>query len=379
MLELQERAARSRRWILRSALALGTLAALGIACADTPERTETRGASQALGAALKWTVASSEPFIDLAPKSDGSVLATTRRSVLAIDPAGNKTVLFEDKGKESVGPPHVLEGVDGFLVRTTKGAVVHDAAGAKTASLSLGTNEYARLIPGSLGTFAPHARSTDPENGSVDEGRVFSETGVLAAKFPSDGLLQSRTTKSSVFWATRSSLTKTKLDGGEVWSAPIAAHRFETDVVGRFFAVNRTGDTRVLELYEESNLIGKSTFDAPLWNVAIAPNGIYAAACSKKVLRLFKGGKLVATIPLAGVYPVSLDVSERGDVLLGTQDERKKTTGVSLFDASGAAVWNASFDEDTNAYRPDVRFMPDGKGFFVRGKAGISFYAMEGV
>lgn len=380
MTEQRWKAVRRRRWGLRSVLVLTMLAALASGCADSPERTGSAaagGASQALGVAgLKWKVTSPEPFIGLAPRSDGSALATTRTSVLAIDPTGTKTVLFEDK--DGAAHPYVQEGVEGFLVRTSKGAVVHDASGAKKSSLALGPNEWARLVPGGLGTFAPHAVSADAEDSAVDKGRIFSDTGALSATFSAEGLVQSRTTKSYVIWSTRKALVKSKLNGTAVWSASVAVHRFETDAAGRFLVVHRAGDTRVVELYDEAKPIGSSTFDTPIWNVAISPSGVYAAACSKTVARLFKGGKLQASIPLVGVYPVSLDVSDRGQVLVGTQDRQKKQTAVTLADPSGATVWNQIFDDDTNAYRPDVRFAPDGRGFFVREKSGLSFYAMEG-
>ena len=76
------------------------------------------------------------------------------------------------------------------------------------------------------------------------------------------------------------------------------------------------------------------------------------------------------------LFPTSLDVSDKGYVLVGTQDRRKKISAVTLYTASGAVARNKTFGDDDNAYRPDVQFAPNGSGFFVRDRAGISFFAM---
>ncbi|MBX3260069.1 MAG: hypothetical protein KF782_10285 [Labilithrix sp.] len=377
MNERRSSSVRSSRWIARSVLTLAGLFALASACADSPERGETGAASQALaGPTLKWSVTSASPFVDLAPRSDGSAIAATKESVLSIDASGAKTTLYA--GPPPVGRPLVQRGAEGFLVPTGKGVSVHDATGTAKGAVSFGANEYARLIPGGLDTFVPRAESIDPEDVTIVEGRVFSQTGALAASFATSKLVKSRITKSHVLWATRSTLTKSSLAGATEWvNTSVQPHRFEIDDEGRAYIVNRSGDTRVVELYDKTTRLGAYTFDAPVWNIAIAPGGVYAAASSKSVAVVFKHGAVVGKVPLGGVYPVSLDVADDGRLLLGTQDRAKKTTGVALFDASGASLFSKPFGDDDDAYRPDVRFAPGGNGFFVRDRAGLSFYVTE--
>ncbi len=324
----------------------------------------------------KWSVTSTKPFVYISPQGDGSVLATTRDDVVSIDASGAQTLLYD--GPESAPPSLVLaEGVKGFGVRAGGSIVLHDASGAKKASVPLEPLEYARLIPGSLRTFVPRAESIDGEHGRMLEGRVFDESGKLGAKFAATGLRQSRTSNDYVVWATGKQLTKTKLAGGDVWSLPIMVQRFEIDQQARFGIVNRAGDTRVVELFDEDKLLTKTTFDRPIWNLAISPEGKYAAANSKTTVRLFASGKLAKTWTLGSVYPVSLDVSDLGYVLVGVQDLQKHMSSVLLYDAGGALKWSQTFGVDHNAHRPEVRFGPDGAAFLVRTKQELSYFVME--
>lgn len=375
--------ASTRRSVLRGIIAAVGLLVLASACGDSPEAGDhgepLGNAQQGLTTVTsKWSVASSAnaPFLDLAPRADGSALASTRQNVVSISPSGVRSTVFT--GSASEGAPRLHRGVEGFVVRNDKGANVYDAAGTRKGALAFGANEYVRLVPGSLSTFVPRAVSADPENSAVDQGRVFTMTGAQSASFATPGLVQSRATKTHIFWATRTGMKKTSLTGATVWSSSsIAAHQFETDDAGRYLVVNRSGDTRVLELYDQTTRIGASTFESPLWNIAISPTGQYAAGNSKAVARLFNGGKLVASVQLGGALPVSLDVSNAGSMILGTQDRAKKVTAVSVYGPNGALGWTKSFPDDANGYRPDVRFSPDGKGFFVRDQSGLSFYTLE--
>jgi hypothetical protein len=180
-----------------------------------------------------------------------------------------------------------------------------------------------------------------------------------------------------VFWATAGEWHKHKLDGSALWSLPIRVQRFELDYAGKRSIVQRAGDTRRVELYDEQSLIGQSTFDRPLYNLAIAPLGQYAAANSKTILRLFHGGKTVAQVQLGSVYPVSMDVADDGWMLVGIQDRRARASYVRMYDAKGVLKWSKTLPDERQAYRPEVRFTPDGKGFFVREKSTLSFYTRE--
>jgi hypothetical protein len=356
----------------RRALSAIAVVMLAGACADAPDGTDAAvgtTSQELVTVSLKWSNAGA--FTALAPRSDGSALATTKGTALAIGPTGAKTTLYTGSTT-----PRLQRGSEGFVVPIGKGAVVYDATGVRKGEVTYGANEYAKLVPGSLQTFVPHARSGDPENLDIDQARVFAPDGSLGSTFKTDNLAQSRLTKSHLFWSTRHAIVKSTLAGTTVWTSQVPAHRFEVDDPGRYLIVNQDGDTRVVDIYDGTARLGTSTFDAPVWNIAIAPGGAFSAANSKTVARLFNNGRLAASMQLGEVFPVSLDVSDQGYVLVGTQDRRRKVTVVTLYMATGAVAWNKTLGDDDNAYRPDVHFAPNGRGFFVRDRAGLSFYTM---
>lgn len=356
----------------RSAALAMFVVMLGGACSDVPGDVDARTGTtsqELVTVTLKW--AKSGSFGSLAPRNDGSAITTMKGKAVGISPSGAATTLYAGDLT-----PKLQRGSEGFLVPHAKGTTVYDAMGIRKGEVLHAAHEYAKLIPGSVDVFVPRARSGDPENLDIDEARVFKSDGNLGSKFKAEELVLSRLTKSHLFWATRDTLVKSTFDGGLVWKGEIPANRFEVDDPGRYLIVNRDGDTRVVDVYDGTKRLGTSTFEAPVWNIAIAPNGSFSAANSKTTARLFNGGKLAASFQLGEVFPVSLDVSDEGYVLVGTQDRKKKVAVVTLYTAAGAVAWSKPLGEDDNAYRPDVRFAPNGRGFFVRDRAGVSFYAM---
>lgn len=364
---------------MNTKLAFGWLAAAALAaCSDEPERVDVQQQSLS-GVQLVWHVPGQKPFVSVVPRSDGSALATTHDDVFSIDPTGAVTVVHDGPPPPQGPRPIIAEGSDGFLVPSKERVSVHDASGALKTEVPLGLNEYARFVPGSLKTFVPSVESPDPEHGRVLAARVFDESGAQSFAFETKDLVKSELTAGHLVWATRTELTKSTLDGSKIWKLPIRVQKLEASADAKRLIVNRGGDTRVVELYDESKKIGASTFEAPLWNIAIAPNGKFAAASSRSTLRIFENGKQIASMALGDVYPVSLDVADDGSVLLGTQTRKEPSSAVRLFDPGGDELWSKPFASDRNAHRPDVTFTPDGKGFSVRDAAGISFFAREGL
>lgn len=354
------------------ALALGLISA---ACGGG--RGEDRGTqAQALGGVLlKWSVPNAAaPFVEVASKSDGSVLATTREDVVRISPTGVKTVVYD--GLPDTGRPRVAEGVDGFFVSHAGQYRVYDAAGVQKASVAIAGTDYPRLVPGTLSTFWARTGSGDPESPRVIQGRFVNASGAVTASFAATDLTHSRVGKTHVVWATPTAVTKTSFAGATAWTKSTAVHAFEIDDAAKFWLANRSGDTRVVELFDGTASIGASTFESPVWNLSVAPLGQWAAANSKGVARLFKAGKVNAQIQLGDVFPVSLDVSDGGYVLLGLQSRKNKNCLVKLYDSAGTEKWSKTLAEDANGYRPEVRFTPDGKGFSVREQAALSLYTL---
>lgn len=356
-----------KRW----ALVVGLVSA---ACGggDT-ERSGTR--SQALGGVVSsWTVPSPAPFIEVASKSDGSALVTTREDVIRISPTGVKTVVYD--GAPDTGRPRVAEGVDGFFVSHAGQYRVYDGSGTQKASVAIAGGDYPRLVPGSLNTFWARTGTGDPETPRVMEGRLVNATGTVTASFGATDLTHSRVGKTHVVWATPTTVTKTSFSGATSWSKTLAVHALEIDDAAKFWLASRRGDTHIVDLFDGTTAIGSSTFESPVWNLSISPLGQWAAANSKGVARLFKAGKTQAQVQIGDVFPVSLDVSDAGYLLLGLQSRKNKNCLVKLYDSAGAEKWSKTLPADDNAYRPDVRFTPDGKGFTVREQSTLSLYTL---
>jgi hypothetical protein len=353
---------------------LSGVLACSTACGDTPENIAST--SQAVvGVVFKWSSLTNQRLAELAPRNDGSALASTREDVIAFSPNGTKTVVFD--GTMSNGPPVLREGTEGFAVEKAGALDLYDASGAKKGSAPMSSLQYARLVPGSLQSFVPSVDPVGVEEGRVTQGRILSSTGAQVSSFPAGGLLQSRTTASHVVWATASALNKTTLAGANVWSMPIWAHKFEVSTNARYSIVNRGEAKKTVDLYDEKLKKGTSTFGRAVWNLAMAPAGQYAAANDKTSARLFKNGALQATVQLGTtVFPVSLDVSDLGYVLVTTHSPPLASSKVSLYDAIGVLRWSQTLPADSNAFRPEVRFTPNGLGFFVREKMKLSYYGL---
>ena len=344
------------------------------ACSDTPENIAST--SQAVvGVVLKWSSLTNQRLAHLAPRNNGSAIASTREDVIAFSTTGVKTVIFD--GTKSNGPPILREGTEGFAVEKAGSLNLHDAGGAQIGSAPMSSLQYARLIPGGLQSFVPRVDPVGVEEGRVAQGRILSSSGAQVSSFAASGLLRSHTTATHVVWATAHTLNKTTLGGASVWSMSIWAHKFEVSANARFSIVNRGEATKTVDLYDEKIKKGTSTFGRAVWNLAMAPAGQYAAANDKTSARLFKNGALQANVQLGTtVFPVSLDVSDLGYVLVTTHNPPLANSKVSLYDATGVLRWSQTLPADSNAFRPEVRFTPNGLGFFLREKMKLSYYGL---
>ena len=63
-------------------------------------------------------------------------------------------------------------------------------------------------------------------------------------------------------------------------------------------------------------------------------------------------------------------------MLVGLQNHAAGNAMVRLYGPNGVLAWSKTLPNDTQAFRPDVRFTPNGLGFFVREKTTLSFYGL---
>lgn len=113
-----------------------------------------------------------------------------------------------------------------------------------------------------------------------------------------------------------------------------------------------------------------------VWNLAVSPSGRFAAA-SEESLVLVDEGALVFRSALPDHYVLTLDVTDRGDVLLGVASEESDGR-VLLLDSDGALLAEVGTGIDDNAWRPWVERVFSQDHFFVRDWQAISLLEIVG-
>jgi hypothetical protein len=113
-----------------------------------------------------------------------------------------------------------------------------------------------------------------------------------------------------------------------------------------------------------------------VWNMAVSPSGRFAAASEERVA-LVDEGALVFQIDRPDYYVLTLDVTDRGDVLLGVASE--ESDGRVLFlDSDGALLGEVGTGIDDNAWHPWVERVFSQDRFFVRDKEALSLLEIAG-
>jgi hypothetical protein len=359
--------------------------ALGPLACETPEPAEHADGGRvgrvgrALSApSLRWKAKLDAPSIDVAPRPDGSLLASTRSAVYFVSPSGNAKPVAPLREKPPTERAILNPSGELFAVARGERLTLHGADGVAFDSAKIGSRDAVRLLPGRKGFVDPVVvDGDDPEGGEVRDAIVF-DAGHEVGRFSAPGLRATRPTADNVFFRTGSVVAKTDHKGQPLWSMQVAARLFEPDAAGRHLVLARNDDPRRVAVYEENKLKGDTGLKNPIWNVAMAPGGTFAAACSKNDLAVFTDGVRTGSNQLGEGRPVALAISDQGLALVGYQDPAKRRATVRGFDAKGAELWQIEVPYGEHAYRPDPRFFPNGKGFVVRHEEGLSAYNVEG-
>jgi hypothetical protein len=139
--------------------------------------------------------------------------------------------------------------------------------------------------------------------------------------------------------------------------------------------VNSAFDSSKIHIYKEETELGNDNVDGPVWNIAISPDGRFAAASSQTRLHIYADGTRIAAIDLNLEYTVSVAVNNSGEVLVGGQ-KSGHGAHVALYDRDGALLWEESAGTDNSAWRPEVRFDTSGDHYFVRHKERLASYSI---
>jgi hypothetical protein len=330
------------------------------------------------GVAQAWeTVArAGAPFTSLAPTGDGAVLAATHTDVFRVDASGQAVRLYAG----TPGPPRtrpVLNATgETFGILHRGGFALFDAGGERLAELPIGPLEYVKLIPGSKRVFFPKVQVLGIDEGVVTAVRIVNDRGAVEISFPTPGLRISRLTDRHLVYATRSEVVKTTLAGEELWRIPAQIQSFELSTDAQRVIATASEDTRVVLHFREAAEVGRTSLDGTVWNLAFSPSGKYSVATTQRTAYVFQEGTLRRSIRLRIASANSVAISDSGEVLVGGQDGRHGSH-VLLYDTAGRRLWTTELEADTQAWRPEVRFLADGDRFLVRGRRGVTSYRIE--
>lgn len=302
--------------------------------------------------------------VDVAPRKDGSVLAASGNAVFSFDPAGQTLPVAEGGAAvlDPTGRTFGLQRDDAFQV--------FDGEGQPLGSLPALPHSLFKLAPGGRAVYAPRV-VVRREFGVVEDARLLRPDGTRLAEFPARGLDISRLLADRFVYTLPDSLHARSLDGTELWSARVQVHKFET-AGERTILVRRYVPGEVLH-FEREKRLSEAKVEGVVWNLAISPDSRFSAATTRTTLSLFRDGKLTATLRLPLAYANSLDVSDRGEALVGGQDA-KGAAAILLYDPQGTLLWRGSGGEDSSGYRPGVRFFPGGDRFLVIERQGLTAY-----
>lgn len=305
--------------------------------------------------------------VDVAPRDDGSLLAASGNAVFAIDKDGHATAL--GSGERAVLDP----AGRAFGLWQRDAFHVFDANGERLGTLPAPLLSTFKFAPGGKLVYAPRV-TVRREFGVVESVRLVRPDGSKVADFPAAALQISRLFDNRIVYTLPDALVARAFDGQELWSAKLPVHKFEASG-DRAIVVRRYVPGEVLHL-DRGQRLATAKVEGVVWNLAISPDGRFSAATTQTQLYVFRDGQPTATLRLPLAYANALDVSNRGEALVGGQGAKGEAM-VLLYDAQGTLLWRGEAGQDRAAYRPGVRFAPGGERFLVIEQRGVSAYDVQ--
>lgn len=322
-----------------------------------------------------YTPEAQKPLTRFVPLADGGMLATTPAGdVLAIDADGNETLLVA--ALPATRMPHVVFNPTGDAFGILRGAVfeLYDPQGSKISEVPFQGGMF-KLVPRSRKIYSPEVQEFGEDNRQVQNARVLDSGGVVLATWPAPGLQISRLSDQHLLYATNEELVKTSLAGSELWRVPLRVRKLAISHDAVYSIVNSARESNRIHLFMEGTEQGTDVLDGPVWNIAISPDGRYAAASTQTSLSVYADGARLFRTDLNLEYTVSIAVNNNGEVLVGGQ-KTGHLAHVALYDRDGMLLWEESSGTDNSAWRPEVLFDISGDRYYVRQKNLMASYTI---
>jgi hypothetical protein len=335
-------------------------------------------------AAPTWSVSASGsgatagPFGAGAFTTGSSFLANGPNGVISVSPTGGVTTLYSTPGG---GGRFVIDPSGGrFGVQNGKQFQTYDGSGNPIAT-------YTVTNPGGFAMFVPNTNlvyiaqiAGSGERTMVTGAQIFSPSG-LVASFATPGLRVARVTPTALVYATPTQLVQTTLAGVEVRRLNLAVVTFEVSASGGNLAalLRAPGTSQIVHVNLSTGAAtSPTTLAGTFWNLALAPGGRFSAVTTQTGLYVFDTGLLSRTESIPVTWAVSVDVSDQGYVAVGGQNSSQQGQLV-LFGPGGTGSFSAAGSGELDAWRPAVRFVPNGQQVMMNGKSGLQAFNIQRV
>ncbi len=326
----------------------------------------------------EWTYATEEdkPLVRFVPLAEGGALAATPAGgVYAIDVNGRASLLVPAVVSNTQSRVVFNATGDTFGILRGESFVLYDVQGTQLSELPFQEGMF-KLVPSSRRIYSPEVRQDGPEDRVVINARILDALGDVVTSWPAPGLEISRLTSQHLVYATNTELVKTTLSGTELWRIPIKLRKLTISSDAAYSLINSAHTSSKIHYLKDDTELGSDDLGSPVWNLALSPNGRHAGASTQSRLHLYADGSRRAAIDLNLEYAVSIDVNNKGEVLVGGQ-AKDHAAHVALYGEDGALLWEESSGTDTSAWRPEVRFDATGDHYLVRYKDRLASYMIE--
>jgi len=327
-----------------------------------------------LSQSIKWTAAADTEklFGTVVPRTDGTLWAAGILGAYRVDATGKATLFSPSSAKK-----FVIDPADGGYIGVVSGEnfVIYDASGMQKESIALPANASVTLAPGRALAVMKLITGSQPEEMDTTMVRFVGEGRDV--NFPVSNFRRSFLTRDYYLHTTTNEIIVHDYAGIEVHRYSTAADLMAASTSSKAFAfvVHGSMDLVYTQL-PAGTLSAPFTFDGPVWNLGLSPDGRFMVATTKQKVYLFLDGILLNTVPIPVAYINSADVSNEGVVVLGTKnsDETTQLRGLGPPGVTGFTLSRPS--KDSRGYHPYVHFSQDGQTLVSSERDGASSFGL---
>jgi len=309
------------------------------------------------------------PFV---ARTDGSVLATTESGAVSISSTGTVTTLLTGTQRRKF----VLHP-DGsaFGEYSEQNFLEYAADGSSLGTIPMTVPGSATFIPGSSNLAFVY--SDQQHEGRLAGISIASTSGVTATIPDAGGVDAVRTSPQGIVYNTLTELVKTTSAGVELWRKPIALRQLAASANGKLLVglLDQPGSTVVHVSLADGSIVSTLTLGAPAYDIVAANSGEYTLAGTKQEVFVFRNGLLDRRVPVPARYFATADVNDQGEVVVGGIANDGRAV-IFLNGRSGSLSSTTTLTTETHAYRPWVRFYPNGSNFGAVTNSALVSYAV---